>query len=215
MNILKNRIKEQIYNNEFSLELIKHEEIFYKIYEKCGSTFSRKIGSYLFDGKKYEYHIGMYNKQKLLYDTVKNAKTILEIGTYMGHSLLLMLIANPSLKVTCIDIDSTFSKPATDFLKETFPTSDITFIHGNSLDVLPLLTEKFDFFHIDGKHNNKMITQEFNICKTLRSDDIMNVIFDDSETCQPLLENIRNQYEVIADITPNSDWYNTLMKIRI
>ncbi|NBP59124.1 hypothetical protein EBU71_21745, partial [bacterium] len=118
MIILKNSIHEPLYNNQFSLDLIKHEDTFNKIYDECGKSFSRKIGSYLFDGKSYEYYIGMYNKQKLLYDTCKTVTSVLEIGTYMGHSLMIMLISNPMLNVTCIDIDSTFSKPATDFLKK-------------------------------------------------------------------------------------------------
>ena len=50
----------------------------------------------------------MFEKQKLLFDLSKKSKTILEIGVYMGHSLLIILLANPKAKITCIDIDDTF-----------------------------------------------------------------------------------------------------------
>jgi hypothetical protein len=212
---LERRLNEDHYNNDFSRKLIEHGYLFDDIYNACGNTFSRKIGSYLFNGKNYEYYIGMYDKQKLIFDKVKEFSNVLEIGTYMGHSLMLMLISNPRLRITCVDIDPTFSKPSTSFLQEKFSKSKINFICGNSVEVLPTITEKFDFFHIDGKHNNKMITQEFNLCKNLSSTNEMNILFDDSETCQPLLTHIRENFEVIEEFTPNCDWQNTFMKIRI
>jgi hypothetical protein len=215
MQDLEHRLSENHYNNEFSKKLIENEYLFNGIHKACGNTFSRKIGSYLFNGKTYEYYIGMYDKQKLIFDKVKDCSNVLEIGTYMGHSLMLMLIANPRLNVTCVDIDSTFSQPATTFLQEKFLKSKVNFICGNSVEVLPGIKEKFDFFHIDGKHNNKMITQEFNLCKNLSKTNEMKVLFDDSETCQPLLTYIRENFEVIEEFTPNCEWQNTFMKIRI
>jgi hypothetical protein len=212
---LELRIEDSKYNNEFTKKLIENSYLFDDIYKVCGNTFSRKIGSYLFNGKTYEYYFGMYDKQKLIFEKVKDCPNVLEIGTYMGHSLMLMLLGNPYLNATCIDIDKTFSKPATTFLQTKFPNSKIEFICGNSVDVLPTLDTKFDFFHIDGKHNNKMIAQEFSLCKSLSKTNEMKVLFDDSETCQPLLAYIRENYDVIEEYTPICEWQNTFMKIRI
>jgi hypothetical protein len=200
-------------SDEFAIELIKNQNIFYELYDVCGQSFNRKHGSYLFNGKEYEYYFPMYNKQKLMFDKIKSANKALEIGTYMGHSLLIMLIANPKLKITTIDIDPRYSKPATDYLKTKFPEADINFICGSSLDVLPTITEKFDFFHIDGRHNNDMITTEFEFCYNLKETNSIQFIFDDAETCQPLLENIRKNFKVLEEIKPDSEWYNTYMHL--
>lgn len=215
MKILESKLQDPKYDNTFTRELIKYQELFKEIYQVCGNRFSSKIGSYLFNGKEYRYYINMYDKQKLLFDTCKNINTALEIGTYMGHSLMLMLIANPKLKITCIDIDPTYSAPATSFLQTCFPESEINFICGNSTDVLPTIKNSFDFFHIDGKHHNKIITEEFFMCKSLNNGEEMQVIFDDSIDCQPLLLHIRENYSVLEDKTPGCEWTNTYMRIKI
>lgn len=200
-------------NDEFAIKLVENQNIFYEIYDVCGKEFNRKHGSYLFNGREYEYYFQMYNKQKLMFDKVKSANKVLEIGTYMGHSLLIMLLANPNLKVTTIDIDPKYSKPATDFLKTKFQNAEINFICGNSLDVLPTIKDKFDFFHIDGRHNNQMITAEFDYCNSLKEQNTFKIIFDDAETCQPLIENIRKNFHILDEIRPESEWYNTYMHL--
>ena len=43
-----------------------------------------------------------------------------------------MLVANPSLNITTIDINDRFSKPAVDYLKQQFPEAKINFIHGDA-----------------------------------------------------------------------------------
>jgi predicted O-methyltransferase YrrM len=60
----------------------------------------------------------MFEKQKLLFNLAKKNKSVLEIGVYMGHSLLIMLLANPKLKITCIDIEDHYSLPAIKYLKD-------------------------------------------------------------------------------------------------
>ncbi len=76
------------YNTEFTNKLVKNMHIFYEIYTACGNKFWRGCGSYLFDGQNYNYCNLMYEKQELLYNSVKNAKNVLEIGTYMGCLLV-------------------------------------------------------------------------------------------------------------------------------
>ena len=101
------------------LKTIKNH--FEKIFSFCGNQFEKGNGSYLFDGFTYKYTDDVYQKQSLLFNKVIGKKNILEIGTYMGHSLLIMLVANPSLNITTIDINDKFSKPAVDYLKIQFP----------------------------------------------------------------------------------------------
>ena len=190
MDILRKKIKDKEYNNNFSYQLLESEKHFNNIYKECSYSFKKEIGSYLFDGKKYQYTIDFYPKQKLLFEKSKNKENILEIGVYMGHSLLIMLMANPYAKITCIDIDDTYSGPATRYLQKEFPNSKIKFIKSDSLKILKNLDDKFDFFHIDGVHKNKVITKEFNYCINLRKNNKIEFIFDDVNNCLPLINNI-------------------------
>ena len=69
------------------------------IYKACGKKFWYSCGSYLIDGKKYKYDKRMLKKQILLFNLAKKNQSILEVGVYMGHSMLLMLKSNPKLKI--------------------------------------------------------------------------------------------------------------------
>ena len=65
-----------------------------------------------------------------LFEKAKISNSVLEIGTYMGHSLLIMLLANPKLKVTTIDMVEKYSKASTDYLQNEFPDAKIKFLKG-------------------------------------------------------------------------------------
>ena len=98
----------------------KLEFHFQNILKVCDNRFEKGCGSYLFDGQNYRYFEEYKDKQILLFEKVQNKTNVLEIGTYMGHSLLIMLLSNPNLKITCIDINDEFSFPATEYLKKIF-----------------------------------------------------------------------------------------------
>ena len=204
------------YNTEFTNKLLKNKHIFYEIYDACGNNFFKGCGSYLFDGETYKYCELMYEKQELLYNTVKNVKNVLEIGTYMGHSLLIMLLSNPELQITCIDISNSFTLPAVTILNKYFNNS-IKFIHSDSLSALQTIDQTFDFFHIDGHHDNDYISNEFILIKKLnnRLDNVLKVIFDD-QSCLPKLQNeISTHYNVIKKIIPNCSWNNVYFEIQL
>jgi hypothetical protein len=215
MESLKKHINDSKYNNDFSFRLIEAEEIFFGLHESHGKKWHRNWGGYLFNGRKYEYCIDMYDKQKLLYETSKNKNRILEVGTYVGHSLLIMLLANPKLEITCIDLSDEYAKPSIEFLQSKFPNSKIDFIHGSSLEVLPTLKTKYDLFHIDGTHENDIITKEFHYCLDLRSSDTFSIIFDDVETCQPLVKETLSKMNIIDQSTPGCPWTNAYYKIKV
>ena len=204
------------YTTEFTNKLFENKHIFYEIYEACGNQFSKGCGSYLFDGQTYTYCELMYQKQELLYNSVKYATNILEIGTYMGHSLLIMLLSNPKLKITCIDIDDTFTGPAVKVLNKYFNNA-IEFIHSDSLIALQKIEKKFDFFHIDGNHNEQFIIQEFYYIKLLNnsSDNILRVIFDDQICMRNLQTHIIMNYNILQKVIPNCNWNNAYFEIQL
>tara|TARA_B100002051_G_C16604464_1_gene569833 strand:- start:124 stop:840 length:717 start_codon:yes stop_codon:yes gene_type:complete len=182
-----------------SLSTTQIEELkfhFGEILKNCEGEFEKGCGSYMFDGKTYLFDEKLLPKQNLLYEKTLNKNKALEIGTYMGHSLLLMLIANPKIEVTTIDIEKKYAEPSVNYLKKSFPHAKIEFIHGNSLKILPKLNEKYDFFHIDGLHKNKTIIKEFNYCKKLYSGDTLEIVFDDIINCEDLKKSIFSTFKV-------------------
>ena len=215
MQELRNRLSEKEFNNEFSRKLLDSENIFNEIYKICENEMEYGCGSYLIGDKNYEYSISMYPKQKLIYDKSKNASSVLEIGTYMGHSLLLMLLGNPQLNITCIDIQEKYAAKATKYLQSVFQNSNIKFLKGNSLDILPTIKNKFDLFHIDGSHGNTIITKEFIHCKKLTSTNDFKLIFDDVEICNTLQKKINSSYNVINELIPNCTNKNKYCHIKI
>lgn len=215
MHLLKERLSEEKYNNEFSRVLIAAEKHFYNLHEQHNKTWTKNWGGYLFDGKTYEYCIDMYDKQKLIYEVAKENNSVLEIGTYVGHSLLLMLLANPKMRVTCIDISDEYAGPSTTYLQKAFPESSIEFIHKSSLDALPTISKKYDMFHIDGTHKNKIITTEFYQCLEKRSSDITTVVFDDVYSCQKLVAQIEKNMNILETKTPGCLFSNAYYKFKI
>ena len=204
------------YNTEFTNRLYKNRNIFNEIFEACNFDFDKGCGSYLFDGQTYQYCDLMYNKQELLYNAVKDVKNVLEIGTYMGHSLLIMLLSNPNLKITCIDISDKYASKAVNILNKYFNNA-ITFIHSDSLIALPKLSNNFDFFHIDGCHTDDIITQEFKHILRLNnsSNNILKIIFDDLGCFNNLYNNIIPKYNIINKIIPESSWTNLYLEIQL
>ena len=213
MKNLKSKLNEEYYDNEFSRKLIDAEIHFSNIFLECQNKFEIGTGSYLFDGKNYEYCIDMYPKQKLLYETSSIATNILEVGTYMGHSILIMLLANPRAKITCIDIDDTYSLPAVNYLKKEFPFSNISFIKDNSLNMLPKLKNKFDFFHIDGAHLNHTIANEFIFCINLLKNHHFLMILDDIDSCLKVKKNIEQSFPNAIFEIPECNWSNCYIKL--
>ena len=201
--------------NEFSKSLILNFETFKDIFTACGNRWSFGCGSYLFDGSNYKYYFGMYAKQKLLFDLAKKSTNILEIGTYMGHSLFIMLLANPNLHITTIDIDGTYAIPSIEVLRKKFPNANINFINKDSLEAFNEIHDKFDLFHIDGHHENSRIKQEFELCKKLNDGDTMNIVFDDFGWFKDIDLELSSEYLVLEKEVPQCDWTNTYFKLKI
>lgn len=204
----------QILNEQLYKSLIQNKNVFEKIFIENKKTFHKGCGSYLFDGQVYEYNFDMFEKQKLLFEIVKNCDSVLEIGTYMGHSAFIMLLSNPYLKITTIDNDKSLAPKAVQVLENSFSTK-INFIYGDSLKVLSELNTKFDLIHIDGSHNEDYVIKEFEVCKKFLKSNIYKVIFDDIESIPNLEKHILSTYKVLKYIKPNCKWNNCYFEIEL
>lgn len=218
MKSIKDIINQHNLTSEYANNLVNNEHIFNEIYKECGYSFIPGDGSYLFEGSVYEYSEKMYPKQLLLYEIAKKSSSVLEIGVYMGHSLFIMLLANPYLNITAIDIVDKYSLPAIKILKKYFPDSKIDFYHGDSLHILPnIKNNKFDFFHIDGHHLEEHIKNEVFLCEKLSSNTkdneiLMKILFDDVHCCQGFINNIISKNKVLNFIKPDCIWANSYIE---
>jgi hypothetical protein len=202
-------------NCEFLAKLINHYDIFLEIYSACGNSFLKGCGSYLFDGTTYTYCELMYEKQKLLYEAAKKSTHALEVGVYMGHSILIMLLANPDLQITGIDIDDRYSKPALKLI-ETKLNTKINFIKNDSFIALPKLDQKFDLFHIDSSHDVQHVSFEIAQCIAKRSQSNIYVVIDDYDCYRSYLDRFfidNAQFSVLNRTVPNCAWCNFVAEL--
>jgi hypothetical protein len=200
----------------FNFDSVSH--IFWEMHEAAGRHFIGGCGSYLFDGGAvFEYDVRTAPKQQLLARVASEVGSALEIGTYLGHSLLIMLAANPQLRVTTIDLDNTYAAPAVDVLKRHFPKAQIDFRHGHSLNVLPQITETYDLFHIDGTHEPHQIAKEWKALLTRRSTDLVKVVIDDvdADSIWGVVDQIKAGGRVVEEEVPDCRWRNAYYAVRV
>lgn len=76
-----------------------------------------------------------------------NVNSVLEIGTAIGYSAIMMTLANPSLSVTTIERDEKRYLEALKNIKKLNLENRITLIFNDALDVN--ITGKFDLIFID------------------------------------------------------------------
>lgn len=212
---LLNKIDSQ---HEYAVSLAQHLPICDEIFKACGSAFHRGCGSYLFDGQRYTYDPSSYNKQKLLFDTCRSLPSdakVLELGTYLGHSALIMLMSNPTLRLTCVDHEARFSLPAVQILKLHFGDR-VKFVHKANLSYLKDCKESFDLIHIDAEHESKTVDVEFKLCIPLLQGRSC-VVFDDVDSLDGYVEGIAerfsDQLQVSDIVVPDSRYKNTVVRL--
>lgn len=77
----------------------------------------------------------------------KQVTSVLEIGTAIGYSAIMMALANPNVKITTIERDEKRYLEALKNVKEFELEDRITLIYNDALNVK--ITDKFDLIFID------------------------------------------------------------------
>ncbi len=167
-------------DDEYSQKLKEFFYIYQEIQDICGEV--NGCGSYFHNAVSKDYDPSTYQKQLSLYNLAKNATNCLEIGVFNCSSALIMLIANPQLKITGIDIcEYNFVETAVKIINKYFVNS-YTLLNGTSCDLIPTLTSgtKYDLIHIDADHSFPAVSFEIqNLINYSTADTIL--VFDDTD----------------------------------
>ncbi|GFN36031.1 O-methyltransferase [Tepidimicrobium xylanilyticum] len=97
---------------------------------------------------------------------VLNPKSILEIGTAIGYSALVMASStNEDCLITTIERRSDMVKEAEENFKKTKYKDRIRILQGEAEELLPTLNDKYDFIFLDAAKGQYL--QFFNDCKRI------------------------------------------------
>ena len=172
-NLIKNDLVDKYSLPNFSTNTFKTDNlkeyhikhICNEVYNIINSDLLPLINSFneLLEGSLFNKHLenktsnSSSDKQYNICNILRShpVKTVLEIGFNAGFSTLLMLLTDPFIKITCIDIcEHRYTIPCYEWLAQRFP-GRIEFLKGDTEQVLPELVKcgrKYDMIHIDGGH---------------------------------------------------------------
>jgi hypothetical protein len=174
----------------------------------------RGCGSYMFDGQNYKYQRETLKKQEAIFNVGKDSKKVLEIGVYLGHSLLLLLLSNPALTIDCIDISSTFSPKVVEYLNSQFGNR-IRFYLGTSSSVIPILDIdgcRYDMIHIDADHTISSVITDFNMTLNVALPNAY-IVFDDYEAVKSYIDSLISNGNLLHLNTPWCLWTNIVTRL--
>lgn len=167
----------------------------------------RGIRSYLINGSSMEYEERMLPKQENLFEYAKGKKKALEIGVHGGHSLFIMLLANPNIHIDAIDICTWgHTERCVEYLNRQF-NNRIKLIKGDSLESLRHISNSsniYDLVHLDGDHDVNYVMAEFGMVKNMLAKNAI-VVFDDIETPNVTQYVLKNPDLIVLDI-PKCAW---------
>lgn len=122
--------------------------------------------------------------------TTKKPKKILELGTAIGYSSILMaLTLNGDVQITTIERDEKMVEIASNNIKKAGLENNITIMEGDCLSILENLNEEFDMIFIDAGHGHYC---EFlpHCLRMLSKDGVImadNVLFRGMVACNELM----------------------------
>ncbi len=90
--------------------------------------------------------------RRLLFETVRAARPsrILEIGTAIGYSGIVMLTAAPTATLNTLEMNETSAAIARDNFAAAGMSERVNIFVGDARETVPLLTGRYDFIFLDG-----------------------------------------------------------------
>lgn len=137
------------------------------------------------DGWTYERNKAKIHNLQVL---CKDKRRIVEIGVNACHSLLLMLLINPTAEYLLFDLNNhRYTEPILAYIKKAFPTTKITAIFGTSVKTVPEYLRAnpsehgtYDLCHLDGGHTYDIFSVDYASTRQLLKPG-GHVVFDDYE----------------------------------
>lgn len=151
----------------------------------------RPEGGIMYSHLSFDPNQNFVVKQKNLVHLAKKCNKILEIGFNIGHSALLMLLANPLCKIVCMDICShAYTLPCFKYLCLCFPERLVMLPGDSNRSLENFHCEYFDMAHVDGCHEFSIASKDLYLscCKVKPQG---YVVFDDTDL--PPMEHIWNR----------------------
>ena len=169
--------------------IMKTYHYIFKNLNPITAAVGERIEGNLFDSETY------LPKRRNVTLTCQNRKNGLEIGFNAGYSAVLILLANPDIQLTCVDIAShRYTIPCYQQIKKDFGDR-INLLVGDSQVVVPTITDKFDFIHIDGCHITEVAENDIKNTNKLIMDNT-TIIMDDTNVSElaDLWNRLANQF---------------------
>ena len=161
--------------------------------------------------------------KELLFATVKERQPhrILEIGTAIGYSGIVMLSACEHATLNTIELDEHTAELARQNFKDFGVAERVNIFVGDAREIVPVLTGSYDFIFLDGPKGQyeaffPYLTELLTVGGTLVCD---NVLY--KGLVEHVLENKRHKHITVArnmrafldDITTNKRYSTTLHRI--
>ena len=160
--------------------------------------------------------------RQLLFDVVSRCrpKRILEIGTAIGYSGIIMLTASPLATLNTIELDEQVANIARQSFQKAEMSDRVNLFVGDAREIVTLLTGSYDFIFMDGPKGQyevflPYLTEVLEVGGTLVCD---NVLY------KGLAENVpenkrhkhitvaRNMHAFLQDITTNQRYRTQLYR---
>lgn len=160
--------------------------------------------------------------RQLLFDVVSRCrpKRILEIGTAIGYSGIIMLTASPLATLNTIELDEQVANIARQNFQKAEMSDRVNLFVGDAREIVTLLTGSYDFIFMDGPKGQyevflPYLTEVLEVGGTLVCD---NVLY------KGLAENVpenkrhkhitvaRNMHAFLQDITTNERYRTQLYR---
>jgi hypothetical protein len=132
---------------------------------------------------------------------VSNAKSILEIGFYAGHSTTYLANLAPDATIFSCCPDHPRGREYGTIVSDLFPNVTVNCVPSPEVFLLTM-AKKFDLCFLDGNHSYISALTDFMLCRELR---IPYVLFDNTElhTVRTLIQHLRatDRLELIDEFT--------------
>ena len=160
--------------------------------------------------------------REMLFKTVQEQKPqrILEIGTAIGYSGIVMLSASPRAKLNTVELSETFAAMAKANFAQWGMSERVNVFVGDARQIVPQLTGSYDFIFLDGPKGQyetffPYLTDILTVGGTLVCDNVLykGLVEHVPDKRHKHITVARNMRAFLDDITANPRYKTELLRI--